>query len=1108
MGALRGSNRSENTLIIARAANDTEFEKAAQWAVMHLRTRGPLQRLRPRRLGELYQGSPLEPLPLNKELIWAREIVLQNRDVIRGILLLKFRIEGALLANDYPLTIQLLDELEATQGYSLFSVSTRLAVLQIDEGLEAQKEFLRSIRSQTVGGNLPFFGYWWSVRCEDSSSWQNFERDFKARLKRWSIDEAFRAHIAFEVLKQSPREGEEASLICGSYRASAFDIYEVLIALAETCLIERREAFEELVPLLRSFDETFDDPRLTKILFLAGQSANLDQLSQPVFEWRDALVVDEPTLPAELPMSLEEVRAAALMGHTADEASPLAKRIGKALGSRLRPEETSKGQAALRKLGAMFDHLSSGRWLTAYASDPHLLENQSSAASSLRRFINSSSLEPEVKRYLDQDKQQLLTRSLQAPSTTPYLAWLDKLATHQMGSGSGTLSRIAELELDILSAVANERLDDLLHKASEFETVVGDHSHLSLNARLKGELGLNGIQAAASFAVDRLLKNKDLAAWLPISAIAKQIIDEGVDAGSIDIPILLHFAAQEQSDPFASERTYAVEDYLAARGALRPTDLTSRIDRSEATDKELFFFRECCAASSLRISTLFQNETELEEERIALCQWLIAEKDDETEALEEEGRELVRGRLVRQGLKELEGSKLSIDSAGLRQWADRTLREDYNRYIDLLESGLVEIDEDFKKSVFDALGSERAGQPNFEIPKNEGAELLGSIVTRAVREFALHSEHGLDAYLSLRIRHGTISGHLRGPIEELKIITRRRSDGSYLPNEHWIERLGGALPQEAIQVIDDWLTSLSRQYDELIFKLTNELIQVRTADKPQGLIPVEVSNGLLALVLAETNETVTFENFMVRCEDIFWVIVSSGSGFVGRAIEDAAGEIQSMFDGVEERLRDVGDESCAPLRDALVRGKGTALSQLEKIGEWLQPPTTQGAIALDIDALVNVSLSVIQGFNKTFQPTINLKIESNKHLDGAVRWFSDVFFILFENVIKYSGNAIDPEIDIRIVGEAEHLSFRVANTVANMTADQVERIEEAREKIRNGSFRTAVRSEGGTGLPKLAKVIGVGKGGELDFDYDEETSVFAVQFKVATLEIAGGEGDG
>ena len=291
----------------------------------------------------------------------------------------------------------------------------------------------------------------------------------------------------------------------------------------------------------------------------------------------------------------------------------------------------------------------------------------------------------------------------------------------------------------------------------------------------------------------------------------------------IDVAILLDFAAAVQADPYGPERTYAVEDYLQSNGALTPTDLLRRVQRKDATEKELFFFRRVCSIASLRTSTLFQNEKELEDERTTICKWLNEVPSVWSEQLEDEAREIVRTRLVRQGLRALEGSKLSVDSSGIRAWADRTLREDYNRYIDLLRSGVFRIDEEFKRAVVQAIEGDQQQKAALSVPDNEAAALFAGVLTRAVREFGLHAEHGLDAYLSLRIRHGTISGHLRGPIEQEQLITRRRPDGAYLRNEHWVEQLGSTLPPEILVAIDKRLAALSREYDAIMIALQSAL---------------------------------------------------------------------------------------------------------------------------------------------------------------------------------------------------------------------------------------------------------------------------------------------
>ena len=171
---------------------------------------------------------------------------------------------------------------------------------------------------------------------------------------------------------------------------------------------------------------------------------------------------------------------------------------------------------------------------------------------------------------------------------------------------------------------------------------------------------------------------------------------------------------------------------------------------------------------------------------------------------------------------------------------------------------------------------------------------------------------------------------------------------------------------------------------------------------------MEVSSALVAATMVETGPEVAFDDFLTRCEDIFWAIVEASSSVVGAAVDQLVCEVQALFQETEQDIRVLASDGAGPLRDALLRGRSVAVAQLEKIRDWLRTPTTPASLSLDIEALIQVSLSVIQGFYSTFKPSLSVQVDSPLQLAHSVRWFSDVFFIIFENVLKYSGNAVDP----------------------------------------------------------------------------------------------------
>ena len=644
--------------------------------------------------------------------------------------------------------------------------------------------------------------------------------------------------------------------------------------------------------------------------------------------------------------------------------------------------------------------------------------------------------------------------------------------------------------------------------ADELEGITAAVTELSLLCRAHGLERSVGVEAVLGFCVDKLLEDANLAHWIPFTWLAGKLDDARVPASNINLPIFLDFAARMHGGVFASARTYAAEDYVLAKGATTPHGLAGACKPDEANQHERYFFAEVCVPASLKTSTLFTTQQELETDRLSLCLWLIDAVPYQAERFEEEARELVRSRHIRLGIQALQGSKLALDVDNLRRWAERIVKEDFERYMDLLEQGIFSLADEVHNSVYAALEAGPEAQKALQIPDNEAAALFARLCRTVLKEFALSPEHGLDAYLSLRIRHGTLSGHLRGPIEREHLITRKNSAGIYADNDYWVERLAGELEYTDLELLDAALKAFSAGYDGIIAQLTNDYIQIQREDKPDGMISTNPSSTLITLMITDTAPGQSFDDFFVRTEEYFWTLVAASKDEINRRLETVTQRMTSLFDRLDDDVRTIAADCGGPLRDALVRARASALQGVMSIAQWLSPPTTQGSVILTVEELVHVSLEVVKGFYPDFQPKVELHIDDLPSFPGVLRLFSDIFFNIFENIVKYSGTPTDPAIKITAWEEEDQILFRVENSVATILPGDLARVERARAIIADGSFRHLVRGEGGTGLPKLAKVIGYGAGGgNLTFGLEEEAMHFAVEFslrKVLVAEMAGG----
>lgn len=1107
---LRGAGRTAQGLQLARIASGAGRSEAITWASRTLRVGGPLAALQPRRLSQLHTLPELEPLSsLGTELRWIEALLLPIAPGLNSILSLRGEVEGRLLSGNGEEALLLLDRIETEHGPSLGLIATRLSTLQITRGLEAQKDEYTRLRNSEVVQNVQFFAYWWSVRAEDGSSWRNFRRDFERRLKQWEISDALRAHITFQVLNRVPEEGHEQDLLRASILGAGIDLYEALVATARTALAEQRVSAAALAYTCRVIEEVVNDPRLAKIRFLSGDLSAVAHLAPAPTTTRDAIFGPTATsLPtrSQNVAELFDVPASSLSG---SEAGAFAERLLRARADLETPGGDVRGVAELQKLGAMFDHLPVGNWVAARALAPL---RTAPAPSSLARslFMSSASVEPETLIWADAQQRAALEKMPKGLPTGPSWSWAAQLAPdfpNALAPPEEVFSHRAAAELSLIHAQRASDAPAMLVAVRKLEQAAGGPTGLSLKAEIDATLAIDGMAAAVRLCVDRLLTQPAVANWLPLTELAEALNAGSLPASNVDVPILLDFAAKFARSSFGSQRTYAAEDYLTARGATRPAELCKQIDTALATERDRYFLSEVCVPASLRTSTMFNNENELEADRIEQCQWLIDADPEQAERFEEEARELVRARHIKLGIQALQGSKLSVDIASLERWAQRTVAEDYKRYMDLLEQGIFVADQGFRESVYAALEAGSGAQVSLEIPDNEAAALFARFTGALMREFALHPEHGLDAYLSLRIRHGTLSGHLRGPVEREHLVTRRDATGRYLQNDHWTEKLADELDYNTLEIIDDALQSLSRQLDELITKITQDLIQVRREDKPEGLIMTDPSATTIAVMITETLPGLSFEDFFGRCEDIFWGIVASNEAHIAERMAEMKSSAEAIFDRTDDLVRSVAGEGAGSLKDALLRARGSVLVAMDLVQEWLKPPTTPASLILSVEELIRVSLAVIRGFYRGFDPKLSFEIGDLPRLPGMVRLFSDMFFIIFENVLRYSGNPTDPSICIRAWEEGDQILFRVENSVETVTDEDQTRISSAKDRIASGSFRRAVRGEGGTGLPKLAKVIGHGSGGgTLCFDLTEDGSKFIVEFGLRKIDLTEPEG--
>lgn len=1109
--AIRGSTNGLGALYQLRGtAPISVVEQLAAWSLRTLSLTGPLRNLRPRSLRELQEGTYFPPLDLHREIEWLCGLFKSNSARIENFVQKRDAIQSAALSGNAGSAVEILDALELKEGYSMWSIATRIGLLQAFYGIEAQKEWVAQLRERGAVHEVMFFAFWWSVRAEDDTSPERFVSQQEKRIRRWDLNEVSIAHLDYQLRHVFPKEGSEIHLIAQTSAISLIDLYSVTLDLASHAVATEGagalafgEMAQRLIPIISDF-------RLPKLAFLAGDPIAINFIPSSNLDVRDLLVSELSTTPlASVAPELEEICAAVMLGKgPLPFSGPLWERARTALRDTLVPGTPgNRARSDLVRIGLLLDRIPIGEWCLAMAEEAAGSALMPSRKSAFRRFIASPGLHPLVLPHLParlRDAMDARLRLVHGGGRTSHAAGLvlAALPTDDLRLGPGFLAqariRIAYARDDFRSVVDESRVYLQAHGATGKWVV---EAHILATAR-SGDL-----RGAVSGAVAHFLDRPELVTWLPLGDLAALIAANAEEHASLadmaELPIFFDLLAKNLTPDYQPRISYACEDFLETLGVERPSDIDFSLFPGGPRTL-LHFLREICVLPVLRLSTAYGTERELEDERIRICGLLSQLDKDSSDRYSDEARALVRGRLVKHALRELQRSKVSIDADALRAWAEREIREDYDRYCTLLASGVAVVDAAYRNELLRALETGQFPKSLFEVPENEASALFARLFSRFIHECAFNSEHGFDCYLSLRVRHGTLSGLLRGPVDHERLVTRRdAASGEYKTNEHWLFLLAEYLDTSALAAIDDRLRNFSRDYDTVITRVTENMIQVRREEKPTGLFQLHVPTISIFGLATEISADTPFPDFLDKASDVFWSLVDASLSKVRLYVEtELREEIRKLFDHLEGDISNLGDVVPAGMvGDAIRRARNEVGLALDRMQDWFVLPTSTSSIPFTLEELVDVGLATIKSFYRDFEPQLQVKADDVPPLTGALILFSDIFFVLFENIHEHS-DMVRPGVIVTATAEAGILRVQVRSEVYSPSRHR-DRIHDAKDRIATGAYKSAVRREGGTGLPKLAKLLKAdGRETLLEFGLDDEERHFVVEFELPVALIA------
>ena len=1063
---------------------------------------------------------------LDSSLRWVTSILMEKTDVIKCYISLLTVYEDRLISNDLEGALATLDRIEETTGVSIWAIEAKIALLQRIYGLEKQKGYCDQILEEAPVSLPAFIAHYTSERNEPSVSFARYSKKIERIIEVQSITPEIQKYVTRRLLGL---KGDQITLedishvLCVAGGLSAIDAYEGFVWACQTS-VQKGIAQQYSTTIAECTDRLgIDDWRIDNIqCYLRKDFSTLpvQRLDAELSLSRGKYLAAYEEVVSSTAKGLLDVSALATAAYAAAYGelevpekvdnditkqiiTLLAKIIAKGRGVGRAADDLTRlvlNFRSLRTVAAVYGYL-----VIEWGEQLQVGECEGTSI-----FLSSPQLNPFHWYVLRQDVASAVLEMECAKAVSTDLSIPFAMGENEDPSMPPDASR----EMLLLSQARSSLLIGDLSQARTLLRELGETDkklwqRVSAKMEVHCLLALDETRETILRVVAFCCENDELRHIVPLRPILSGVRWRQLRylRDRIEIPIIfdLYWRTVEESE-HETNRRIAYDEFLAAHQCRRPTDLKSIADRF-SPDALQYFLRNVCVQEVMDVSfDVYESSRELEEERIAVCQWLSEIDHRRRSEYSQEIVALTNLLNIQDGLRDVDNSRIYVNLEAIERWARKEVSESFNRYRVLVEAGVgfgspSEIEAALKEYLE---GDARAVDDYLVYPNNEADALLLEMVDGIRNEFLNNSDFGLDAYLSMRIRHGSLAGHLRGPLEERSLVlTKNHRKDSYLEESVWIERFSYLTSERRAELLST-LEEFTRTYDSIIDDLVQNRLQVRSTTHPVGVFHVPIAENAIWLhwIRSRIRSDTDFDEFLT----VVFAAIGESLKIVLRSIrEELFVDVKSRVEVAFEELRARLDQQMASDEYAMVNSVVADMvpevqAAIDRIAAWFNlGESDQGSGVRTIDQIIDIGIEATKRARRGFDPQVsrtvpNIDISTSSMLSE----FTDILFTVLDNVYAHSGNPVDPWVKVDVRAEAgsseveQRVSIRVESEVVKGTfsKESVAKVERIREQMGSVAYRRGVNLEGGTGLLKLQRLVALDKDQKLDFGFLGEDSFF------------------
>ncbi|MEX9801032.1 hypothetical protein [Proteus terrae] len=1050
------------------------------------------------------------------EITWLTTRIKKKSKKINEFLKLKKDIEASFIKNNYDNLIEHLNHLDDSQGYSLWSLETRLGITQYFKGLEAQKKVYNDIKNQAGIGFIRFIAYRLSMRNEPAVSLPRFKQSISSLLNEQPELKDLSIFIKYKLAGVTPlKELELLSILRFVQNLSDIDCYETLIEITQCLAAHENEKCNDIIDELRYLG--LHDFRLQRLLNEKPHNSKLVSSlvnNENLFNGngKASLKVIVKNIKSGKASPFDIIMLAIVRKNKKNRSLSTQRNIFSTI--RDLTEINIKGPSFLSTLHSLEKellNLSTISFCRALLDGVRSLKNTDvfSLIATFKKialnnqeihFLNLLSSSNEIKIFHN------IIKGRKYPNTEVLLNTMDNKISDE---ASFIYFAPNNIFLSFCNIILNFKAEKYLTCLKEIEDLKLKCCHLELWNKI------SHIETISLFETGNIEES--------ISLMARNICDDNFPneiietcnivsnrttwpeirkyASDISLPILLdHLCEVSAADSIATLRRTSIDNYLKIHNLSKPSDIINLpLWKNENLKKLIYFYKQICTTNILEMCRCLKSGTsDVEKERAAILAILIQLDKDNSDIYQDDILSITSDLRIREGLKVVDESRLYVNHEGLLRWAKLEQSEDILRYKNFVDAGIGDTGD-----IYDFLllkeNSTDTEKKVLQVPENEADELLYQLFCDLKDAFLFENEHGLNSYLSKRIRHNSIAGFLRGAVENENLVTLKDSRKKYLLNVYWKERLDNIYSESVVNKCLRELESFGSSFDNTTHFIRDELIQIRSSNKPTGGIFINQDQMIILFHIARS--FMKKNNFEVNAwvdvaTTLFWHMLEPSLNELRSSLSNEYKlNFQTYFDTLKQNLvKHAGmDISGHEIFNSINNSSSELYILLDRASEWLkksQSELSKNSYSLNeiLDIAIRAALVRHKGcnlhVNKSIDQTIELRADSLVVL-------SDIILIVIGNISEHSGLRESAELNItaNFSLDRSKLSFSFKSKVSKgkNNHDNNLELEKIRKKIASNDYVSNIAIEGKSGLIKIASIVQPHASGYIDFGFlDDE----------------------